>query len=175
MCRRGENPIVKKDEPRMNTNSHEYGWTRSNDQRHRNASAALLPCHDFVDNPSISWGTLANRHLVNSFVGVPSCPLVVRCFPWHPAAVNLNALVALRCSSCVFVDNSFHPVACSAKPGCFRQVVPSAGPGRACITFNSQIPDAGGARDVPGVDPCRRISRLPGRGNGRASFRAFDS
>ena len=23
-------------------------------------------------------------------------------------------------TSCAFVDNSFYPVACSAKPGCFR-------------------------------------------------------
>ncbi len=107
---RGKTPIVKKDEPRMNTNSHEYGWTRSNDQRHRNASATLLPCNDFVDNRSISMVAPANRHLVNPFIGVHSCPLVVRRFPWHPVAVNLNALVALRRPSCVFVDNSFFVV-----------------------------------------------------------------
>ena len=29
--------------------------------------------------------------------------------------------VALRRPSCPFVDNSFYPVACSAKPGCFTQ------------------------------------------------------
>ncbi len=57
----GKPQSSKKDEPRMNTNSHEYGWTRSNDQRHRNASATLIPCNDFVDNPSISMVTPANR------------------------------------------------------------------------------------------------------------------
>ena len=36
--------------------------------------------------------------------------------PWYPVAVNLNALVALRRPSCVFVDHSFF--------GCFRQVAP---------------------------------------------------
>ena len=36
--------------------------------------------------------------------------------PWHPVAVNLNALVALRRSSWPFVDNSFF--------FCFRQVGP---------------------------------------------------
>ena len=77
-------PIVIKDEPRMNTNSHECRWTHSNEKRHHNASATLLPWYDFVsfvDNPSISIVTPPNPQLINPFIGVHSCPFVVRRFP----------------------------------------------------------------------------------------------
>ncbi len=79
---------LPKDEPRMNTNLHEYRWTRSNDKRHQNASATLLPGYDIVslvDSPSISIVTPANRHLINQFIGVHSCPFVVRRFPLRSA------------------------------------------------------------------------------------------
>ena len=77
-------PIVIKDEPRMNTNSHKCRWTHSNEKRRHNASATLLPWYDFVsfvDNPSISIVTPPNPQLINPFIGVHSCPFVVRRFP----------------------------------------------------------------------------------------------
>ena len=80
-----KHPIVNKDEPRMNTNSHECRRTHSNDKRHQNASPTLSPWNDFlsvVDNPSISVVTPPNQHLINPSIGVHSCPFVVRRFPW---------------------------------------------------------------------------------------------
>ena len=45
---RGKKPLFNEDEPRMNTNRHEYGWTSFNDKRHQNASAMLLLWYHFV-------------------------------------------------------------------------------------------------------------------------------
>ena len=94
----------------MNTNSHECRWTHSNEKRHQNASATLLPWYDFVsfvDNPSMSMVTPPNQQLINPFIGVHSCPFVVRRFPWWMTLIG---------PSCPFVDNSFF--------FCFRQVPP---------------------------------------------------
>ena len=41
-------PIVKKDEPRMNTNKHEDRWAYSNDKWNQNASAIVLLWYRFV-------------------------------------------------------------------------------------------------------------------------------
>ena len=98
---RAKHPIVIKDEPRMNTNTHESRWTHSNDKRHQSASATLSPWNDFVsvvDNPSISVVTPPNQHLINPFIGVHSCPFVVRRFPLWMTPIG---------PSCPFVDNSF--------------------------------------------------------------------
>ena len=46
--------------------------------------APLLPWYDFVsfvDNPSISVVTPLNQQIINHFIGVHSCPFVVRRFP----------------------------------------------------------------------------------------------
>ena len=54
--------------------------------------------------------------------GVTSCPWWISfspsCFLRGPSFVCLGR------PSCVFVDNSFYPVAFSAKPGCYRQEPP---------------------------------------------------
>ena len=69
---------------RRTTNGDEDNWTHSNDKWHQNASATLLPWYDFVsfvDDPSISVVTPANQQLINPFIGVHSCPFVVRRSP----------------------------------------------------------------------------------------------
>ena len=96
-----KHPIVIKDEPRMNTNTHESRWTHSNDKRHQNASATLSPWNDFVsvvDNPAISVATPPNQHLIIQSIGVHSCPFVVRRF---------RLWMTLIVPSCPFVDYSF--------------------------------------------------------------------
>ena len=103
-----KHPIVIKDEPRMNTNSHECRWTHSNEKRHQNASATLLPWYDFVsfvDNPSMSMVTPPNQQLINPSIGVHSCPFVVRRFPWWmtligPSWMPLFSFVSDKGSPC---------------------------------------------------------------------------
>ena len=51
--------------------------------------------------------------------------------PWHPVAVNLNALVSLRRSSCLFVDNSFSFVF-------FRLFQTSVAPALPCRSYESE-------------------------------------
>ena len=181
--------IVNKDEPRMNTNRHEYGGTSfrqvpppppktvriiqvgnkwcfnkesakshgfkrfhgiqlpghqicfrqgRSPQSSRRESHRLLFFRDFLHrctgctgffqetaglqsrasaSPQRIIARAGFRCNIIPFIGVHSCPLVVRRFPsWlsfipslpcDPVTDNLSALVALRCSSCAFVDHSF--------------------------------------------------------------------
>ncbi len=52
--------------------------------------------------------------------------------PWHPVAVNLNALVALRRSSWPFVDNSFSFV--------FFHLFQTRSASRPCLTWDATSP-----------------------------------
>ncbi len=91
----------------MNTNTHESSRTHSNDKRHENASATLLPWYDFVsvvDNPSISVVAPPNQHLINQSIGVHACPFVVRRCPSWMALIG--------------------PLWITPFFGCFRQATP---------------------------------------------------
>ena len=73
------------------------GYPAGDFSESRRAPFAKLP---FVREPCPRRAVRIKRECNNQKSIIPSRP-------WHPVAVHLNALVALRGPSCPFVDNSF--------------------------------------------------------------------
>ncbi len=60
---------------------------------------------DFRPRPACMFGPAPTCSAVHT--RVKQSEMIIPSRPWHPVAVNLNTLVALRGPSCVFVDHSF--------------------------------------------------------------------
>ena len=83
-------PIVNEDEPRMNTNRHEYKWTSFNDMRRQNASAIFYPWCDEVMGGSPPGSA-----------GVPPAPSLAQPRPSPPPeSTGSGALPLLRPGPC---------------------------------------------------------------------------
>ena len=72
-------PIVNRDEPRMNTNRHEYTWTSFNHKMHKIHKLCFCAfCGQFRETSGCR--IFQKDQFINPIIGVHSCPFVVRRF-----------------------------------------------------------------------------------------------